>query len=205
MGEGCVTTHPMRKRYVLGFVLGIVVAACGGKKASNEPPPPQPVTGAPIAFEAKSFKAGKDREGSVNVKAYNFSDKKIAQYWLLFRYTDASGKVLKVKQGTPFEKDTDFMTLSGNRFKCEPKSWCSFKIDNLEVPAQTAKVEVLARSVTALKDDSKFEDKPLFEMPGMEWPGSTAPADSAAPAEGDAGSDHAVTPEGSAAGSGSAS
>ncbi|HEX5062546.1 MAG TPA: hypothetical protein VFV99_24405 [Kofleriaceae bacterium] len=204
----------MRKLFV-GFVLGIVFAACGGKKASNEPPPAQPATGAPIAFEAKSFKTnGKSRGGTVEVKAYNFSDKKLAQYWLLFRYTDATGNVLKVKQGTPFEKDTDFMTLSGNRFKCEPKSWCAFKIDNLEVPEKTAKVEVLARSVTALKDGMHFEDKPLWELNGTEWPGdaSAPPAGSAAatPAEGSAaGSGHAAAPppEGSAgsAGSGSAS
>jgi hypothetical protein len=156
----------MRKLLVLGFVL----AACGGKEASNEPPPAQPSTGAPIAFVATSFKPGADRTGSVEVKAYNFSDKKVAQYWLLFRYSDATGAVLKVKPGTPFEKDHDFMTLSGKRFLCEPKSWCSFKITNLDVPDTTAKVEVLAKSVTALADGTKFEDAPLFEIKGMDWP-----------------------------------
>src|SRR5687768_15323609 len=90
----------MRKLLVLGFVL----AACGGKKKDNEPPPPQPSTGAPVAFVATGFKAGSDRGGSIDVKAYNFSDKKVAQYWLLFRYSDASGNVIKVKPGTPFEK-----------------------------------------------------------------------------------------------------
>jgi hypothetical protein len=207
MAEGCVTTHLMRKL----LIIGIVLAACGGKKASNEPPPPQPSTGAPIAFEAKSFKPGKDRGGSVDVKAYNFSDKKVAQYWLLFRYTDAGGNVLKVKPGTPFEKDYDFMSLSGRKFTCEPKSWCSFKVDNLDVPDKTAKVEVLARSVTALKDDVKFEDKPLFELPGMDWPGDkpaggAAPAEpgSAAPAEGGSAAAPAEGSAGSAAPAGSA-
>jgi hypothetical protein len=178
----------MRKPSVLAIVLGFVVAACSGKKGSNDPPPAQPSTGAPIAFEAKSFKPGSDRSGSVDVRAYNFSDKKVAQYWLLFRYTDAGGNVLKVKPGTPFEKDHDFMSLSGKRFMCAPKSWCSFKVDNLDVPDKTAKVEVLAKSVTALKDDINFEDKPLFDLPGMDWPGSKPAGDTPPAPEGSAGS-----------------
>lgn len=157
----------MRKLLVLGFL----IAACGGKKASNEPPPPPPATGAPIALEAKSFKPGTNRNGSVEVKAYNFSDKRVAHYWLLFRYTDATGNVLKVKPGTAFEKDHDFMTLSGNRFTCEPKSWCGFHIDHLYVPDNTAKVEVLAKSVTAVDSNGKHEGEPLFRLEGTEWPG----------------------------------
>jgi hypothetical protein len=182
----------MRKLLVLGFL----IAACGGKKASNEPPPPAPATGAPIALEAKSFKVGGDRSGSVELRAYNFSDKKVASYWLLFRYTDGAGNVLKVKPGTAFEKDHDFMTISGNRFACEPKSWCSFKVQNLDVPDKTAKVEVLAKQVTAVAGDT-FEDKPLFKLEGMDWPGDKPAADSAAP-EGSA------APAGSAAAEGSA-
>jgi len=197
----------MRKLLVLGFVL----AACGSKK-SNDPPPPQPSTGAPIAFEAKSFKAGDDRKGSIDVKAYNFSDKKVGQYWLLFRYSDASGAVLKVQPGTAFEKDFDFMTLSGNRYACDPKSWCSFTIKNLNVPANTAKVEVLAKSVTALKDGARFEDKPLFEMQGMDWPGDkpagggSAAGSAGPPAEGSGSAAGSAAPpaEGSAAGSAAA-
>jgi hypothetical protein len=193
----------MRKLLVLGF---LVAAACG-KKASNEPPPAQPSTGAPIALEAKSFKAGGDHGGSVDVKAYNFSDKKVAQYMLLFRYHDASGAVLKVKPGTPFEKTYDFMSLSGNKYACDPKSWCSFKVDMLDVPEKTAKVEVLAQRVTALKDDIHFDDKPLFELPGMGWPGESdsgaAPAPAPAP-EGSAAGSAAEPAPAPAAGSGSA-
>ena len=197
----------MRKLLVLGFVL----AACGGKK-SNEPPPAQPSTGAPIAFEAKSFKAGDERKGSIDVKAYNFSDQKLAQYWLLFRYHDASGAVLKVQPGTPFEKDFDFMSLSGGRYSCDPKSWCSFTIKNLNVPANTAKVDVLARSVSAIKD-GKIADKPLFEIPGMDWPGdkpaggtpegsggSAAPEGSAGSGEAGSGAPGSAAAGGSAAG-----
>ena len=57
----------MRKLLVLGFV--VALAACG-KKKSNDPPPPQPSTGAPIAFEAKSFKAGNSRV-TLSAEAFN--------------------------------------------------------------------------------------------------------------------------------------
>jgi hypothetical protein len=196
----------MRKLLVLGFLL----AACGGKKASNDPPPPQPSHGAPIAFEAKSFKAGSDRGGSVDVKAYNFSDKKVGQYMLLFRYKDASGAAVKVKAGTPFEKEHDFMSLSGNRYSCAPKSWCGFTIKNLDVPDKTAKVEVVATSVTAVASDGvKFEDKPLFESSGMDWPGEKPvdkPIEKAPEAESGGGSaapgSAAPAPEGSGSAAG---
>ena len=154
------------------LVLGIVLAACGGKKASNEPPPAKPGHGAPIAFVEKGLKAGDNRGGSVTVKAYNFADKPVAQYMLLFRYFDAAGAPLRVKVGTPFEKDFDFMSLSGNKYKCPAKSWCGpFEIDNLDVPAKAVKAEVIAKSVTALKDGTSFEAAPLFDSPGMDWPG----------------------------------
>jgi hypothetical protein len=155
------------------LVIGILVTAVAcGKKADNTPPPDKPAHGAPIAFVFKSLKAGADRGGSVTVKGYNFADKAVAQYMLLFRYTDASGAALKVKVGTPFEKDFDFMSLSGNKFKCGAKSWCELTITNLDVPDKATKAEVIATKVTALKDDVKFEDAPLFESPGgsMDWP-----------------------------------
>ncbi len=177
----------MRTLLVIGFILGI--AACGSKKKSNEPPPAQPATGAPVAFEAKSFKAGADRGGEVEVRGYNFSDQPVGQYMLLFQYKDASGAVLKVKPGTPFEKDFEFMSLSGNKYKCEPKSWCSFKVDNLDVPDKTASVEVLASRVTAI-EGGKFADKPMFELPGgsMEWPGEKPAGDTGSAAGSDTGS-----------------
>ena len=111
----------MRKRVLLPFIVGILVLfACGKKSGSSEPPPAKPFTGSPVAAEAKGFKAGSDRGGSVDVKLYNFSDKKVAQYMLLFRYSDAGGNVLKVKEGTPFEKDHDFMSLSGGGVSLSP-------------------------------------------------------------------------------------
>lgn len=153
------------------LVLIALLAACGSKK-SNEPPPAQPPTGAPVAFVVEKFTPGDDHKGSLDLKAYNFSEKKVAGYMILMRYTDASGAAIKVKQGTPFEKDFDFWSMSGNKYRCEPKSWCSMKVDDLDVPAKTAKVEVLAASVDSLKDDMHMDDQPLWRLPrgGTEWP-----------------------------------
>ncbi len=149
----------------------IALAACGGKK-SNEPPPDKPSTGAPVAFVVDKVTPGDNMKGSLDVRAYNFSDKRVAQYAVLIRYSDAGGKVIKVKVGTPFEKSFDRWSFSGNHYLCEPKSWCSFSIDHLDVPASAAKAEVLVDRVTALKDDIHFEETALFQLQGDGWPGA---------------------------------
>lgn len=149
--------------------LVVVLAACGGKK-SSAPPPPQPATGAPLAFVVDKVTPGD--KGSLAVRAYNFSDKRIGQYGVLLRYYDKAGEVVTVKPGTPFEKSYDSWSFSGKRFLCEPKSWCSFDIDHLEIPAATVKAEVLAESLTALKDDIHFDDNELFQLKEHGWPGS---------------------------------
>jgi hypothetical protein len=149
----------------------IALAACGGKK-SNDPPPEKPSTGAPLAFVVDKVNAGPEMKGSLDVRAYNFSDKRIGQYSILIRYTDAGGKVIKVKPGTPFEKSFDRWSFSGRSFVCEPKSWCSFAIDHLDVPATAAKAEVIADRLRALKDGTSFEEGELFKLQGEGWPGA---------------------------------
>ena len=150
------------------------LAACGGSKSSGGgAPPPQPANGAPIAFVVTKFKAGAERDGTVAVKGYNFSDKKIASYTLAARFYDAGGAVLKVGVGTPFEKENAWTSMSGRRYMCEPKAWCTFEIGLIEVPAATAKAEVAltgARAVAA--DGNNIDDQPVWESPkGMaDWP-----------------------------------
>ena len=160
------------------ITLALVLAACGGKKSdapAAAPPPARPFTGAPVAFQATKVTPGGDHDGTVEVKAYNFSDKTIGTYMVLLRYHDASGAVLEVKPGTPFEKDSDFWSFSGMRYLCKPASWCTFTLDHLDVPAKAASAEVLAQSLTALGPDGvHFDDKPLFTLPSMDWPAAPA-------------------------------
>jgi hypothetical protein len=159
-----------------------LAAGCGKgeEKGAAKAPPEKPYTGAPVAFVVTRV-----APDGLDVDVYNFSDKKVAQYGILMRYYDASGQVLKVKPGTAFEKDHDFWSMSGRKFAVEPKSWASFRIDHLEVPAGAVKAEVLASRVTALAADGvKFEEQPLFELPGMDWPeppGGAAPPAAGAP------------------------
>lgn len=164
----------MRPAFTSLVVTGALsLAACGGKSSGGGAPPPQPANGAPVAFVVTKFKAGSDRDGTVDVKGYNFSDKKLASYTLAARFYDAGGAVLKVGVGTPFEKENAWTSMSGRRFMCNPKSWCSFEISMIEVPAATAKAEVAltgARAVGA--DGMTMEENEVWESSkGMsDWP-----------------------------------
>jgi len=130
--------------------------------------PPKPINGAPVAFVAKAITPGAH---AIEVKAYNFSDKRTAQYAIIMRYHDAAGAVVKVPFGTDSFKDVGFDSFTGKSFLCEPHAWCNFTLEHVDVPAKAASVEILATTVGALKDDVSFEDKSLFEAPfSMEWP-----------------------------------
>jgi hypothetical protein len=160
----------MSLRNLLIAAVCVVVVACGGKKDSK-PAPAKPFTGAPVAVEVT--KLNKD---SVDVDVYNFADRPVVAYWFLIRYKDADGKVLKVKPGTPFEKDSEFMTMSGNKYKTAPSSWSSFRIEMLEPPDGAKTAEVIVRSVSAAsKDGTMVEDDALWELQGMDWPADPKP------------------------------
>lgn len=136
--------------------------------SADTTPPAKPSTGAPVAFQVTSTSAK-----GIEVRAYNFSDKTVAQYSILIRYLDAGGKPVRVKVGTPFESDFARWSMSGLKYKCAAKSWCTFTIDPHDVPSGVSKTEVLAERVTALKADGiMFEEQPLFELPYADkWPG----------------------------------
>lgn len=176
MDAGTTRKELTMSRLLTAFVLALAVPACGG--AASDAPPAKPFTGAPIAFQVTKVTTGDRDHGALALKAYNFSDKTVAQYAILMRYTDQAGAVVKVKPGTPFEKDHDFYSMSGKHYLCKPKSWCSFELDSLEIPAAAAKAEVLASSVTALKADGfHFEEDELWSLPGgsFDWPTADAP------------------------------
>lgn len=150
----------------LSLALLAAAAACGKDAAPSKPPPEAPYTGAPVAVIVDKLE-----KDTASLSLYNFSDKKVAGYWLLFRYYDKDGKLLRVKVGTPFESDHDFMTLTGNKFLCKPKAWCSFEVDHLEIPEGAVRGESLVRTVRAVAADGfHMEEEPLWELDSMEWP-----------------------------------
>lgn len=158
------------------IALSLVVAACGGSK--GDAPPPKPFTGAPLAFEVKSLKAGKGFDGEVKVRAYNFSDKTIAGYHVMMRFYDAKGTRIAERPDSPF--DYESMSWMGPRDKCAPKGWCDLTIET-GVPEGAVKAEVFAKSLQTVQADGITMDKePLFELEGMKWPVADAAAKPAA-------------------------
>ncbi len=196
--QGCSCNVSTMKALMLVVVLGV---GCGKQAGdSGEAPPAKPAHGAPVAFIAKELKEGDNFKGEVVVKGYNFHDKAVGSYTLLFRYYDDKGAVIKITPGTPFEKTFGFMGLSGNKFKCDAKSWCTFTVKGLDVPAGAKKADVVAVKVAAYKDANTFDDKQLIDMSLMSWPGeSDAPSDGAKPA-----GDPPTAPAGAGSAAGSA-
>lgn len=133
---------------------------------------PKAINDSPVSAELVEF-VGEGAERGMKVRVYNHDESKTAvAYMLLFRYKDAGGNSLKVKVGTPFESDTDFTSVSGNKYKAEPKKNGTFELDGrmLAVPAEAASVEILASSVRALAaDGNTIEDWWSQENFG-EWP-----------------------------------
>jgi hypothetical protein len=171
--RSCMVRAMSRSTFVFLAAASLAAAACGGSSSTGGAPPPQPPNGAPLAFQVVKLHPGADRDGKLDVKAYNFSDRELAGYTVAVHYTDDQGKLIKVGVGTPFEKDTAWTSMSGQGFQCKPKAWCSFDIEMIEVPASTKKAEVALTGATALKADGfTFEDGRYWESPkGMgEWP-----------------------------------
>jgi hypothetical protein len=130
-----------------------------------------PSNGSPVAVEFVEFIGDGEGRG-MEMLLYNTGDKPAVAYHLLFRYYDANDKLLKVKPGTPFEGDTDFTSMSGNRYKCEPKQNATLKIegDFVAVPADAVRAEAYASMVRTLAaDDMTIEDWFSQENFG-DWP-----------------------------------
>jgi len=155
----------------------LVVAACGSGKGGD--PPAKPHTGAPLAFEVQKLTPGKMFDGKIAVRAYNFSDKPIAQYAVMMRFYDKSGARIVEDPKSGFDHES--MSFGGKRYICDPKSWCEFTFD-AGVPEGSVKATVLASRLSAVKSDGMtMEENDLFDLPGMDWPEATAVAKPVAP------------------------
>ncbi|MFO7565783.1 MAG: hypothetical protein R6X02_24280 [Enhygromyxa sp.] len=127
--------------------------------------------GSPISVEFVKF-TGEGEGRGMEVLLYNTGDKTAAGYFFLFRYLDAEGKVLKVKPGTPFEGETDFTSMSGGRYKCEPKQNKTLEIegDIVAVPAEAARVEIFATQVRAIAADGNTIEDWWSQDNFNDWP-----------------------------------
>jgi hypothetical protein len=142
------------------------------KKVEEVKELPKPINGGPIAAELVEF-VGEGESRGMKIRLYNHDESKtLVGMMLLFRYKDASGNLLKVKVGTPFEDDTDFTSLSGNRFKCEPKKNATFELEGemLAVPKDAASAEVLVSSARSLAADGQTIEDWWSQENFGEWP-----------------------------------
>jgi len=166
--SGPAMATPHGRSFALAVVLASLACSSSGDApadaAAAAPPPAAPSTGAPIAFEVTKLTPGADHSGKIAIKAYNFVDKTIAGYTIAARFEDSGGAILKVGVGTPFEADFAWTSMSGKKFSCKPKSWCTFDIEGLEVPAAATEAQVVLTSARALASDGiTFEEPELWQ------------------------------------------
>ena len=127
--------------------------------------------GSPVAVKFVKF-TGEGEERGMEVLLYNSGEKTAVAYNFLFRYYDANDTLLKAKAGTPFESDTDFTSMSGNRYKCEPGKNQTLDIEGMivAVPTDAVRAEILASSVRALAADGVSIEDWWSQENWSEWP-----------------------------------
>jgi hypothetical protein len=140
---------------LLAFVLGCGRGSSDERPAATPAPvassertaPNKPANGAPIAMRAKQLHAAGDR-GSVEIDAYNFSDRRLALYDIDVFFRDANGKTLDVHEG-PITSKSAHTSFTGGTYVCEPRSACQFSVD-VPVPAGATAADIV---VTRVKTD----------------------------------------------------
>jgi len=160
----------MRGSIRCGLLVLLVAVACGKGSGSDQKIPPKPANGSPIAAEFAGFFDAKGGERGVKVHLYNYGDKTAAGYVLLARYYDDKDTLLKVKPGTPFEKDTAFTSLSGRRYMCKPKAHATLEVDMLNVPPEAKRAEILVSKVDAVGADGMKVEDWWSQDQWSEWP-----------------------------------
>ena len=157
----------MKRLFQITLLLALPLALPLGCKGDTEEKAeekiealPEASNGSPVSAKFVEF-IGEGEERGVKVLVYNNGDKTAAGMTILLRYYDASDKLLKVKEGTPFEKDNDFTSVSGGKYKVKPNKNGRFELDGrmLGVPAAATRAEILISKADALGGDgSSIED-----------------------------------------------
>lgn len=168
--------HKLARLPIIAALALTLPLGCGKKddaeaKAEEVKVLPEASNGSPLAVELVEF-VGEGEERGMKVRLYNHGDKTAAGAMLLFRYYDSGDKLLKVKAGTAFESDSDFTSVSGGRYKCEPKKNATFELDGrmLSVPAEATRVEILASKVSAIAADGNTIEDWWSQENFSEWP-----------------------------------
>jgi hypothetical protein len=169
----------LRRAPKLSFVLLLALTVplgCGAKeddkKAEEIKELPKASNGSPISAELVEF-VGEGENRGLKIRLYNHDESKaVVGMMLLFRFKDASGQLLKVKVGTPFESDHDFTSVSGKKFQCDPKKNSTFELDGdmLAVPAEAASAEILVSSARSLAADGQTIEDWWSQENFSEWP-----------------------------------
>lgn len=171
-------TIKLRNLLILAAFTLAAPLGCKDKDKDKEADQPKEVkaldaasNGSPISAELVKF-TGEGAGRGMEVLLYNTGDKTAVAYTLLFRYYDASDKLLKVKAGTPFEADHDFTSMSGNKYKCEPKQNATLEIDGamVGVPAEAVRAEILASQVRSVAADGTTIEDWWSQDNFSEWP-----------------------------------
>jgi hypothetical protein len=98
----------------------------------------------PVSFVVDKITAGDTYHGSVRVSARNTSAVEIGCYRLAITYRDASGKVLRVREGASKGNDFERMSISGGMTICGPGETCHFDVPGLTPPPGTTSASVEA-------------------------------------------------------------
>lgn len=127
--------------------------------------------GSPVSAEFVKFE-GEGEDRGMEILLYNTSDKTAAAYTLLFRYYDANDKLLEVKPGTAFASDSDFTSMSGGKYKCEPKHNATLEVNGMAVaiPGEAVRAEVLVSQVRALASDGNTIEDWWAQENFSKWP-----------------------------------
>lgn len=156
---------------IVGLTLGAPLG-CKDKDAKEEAPVEvldAASNGSPVAAKFVKF-TGEGEGRGMEALLYNSGDKPAVAYFLLFRYYDANDELLKVKPGTSFEKDTDFTSMSGNKYKCEPKKNTTLEIEGISVPADAVRAEILVTKVSTVGSDGNTIEDWWSQDDWNEWP-----------------------------------
>lgn len=134
-----------------------------GDPQPNRPAPARPVTGGPVTVVVDTV-----NPNSLDVSIYNFSDKTLAGFDMLIRYSKDDGSLVASPNGP--SNGVRHWSISGASFRVPPNQWRSFVLDHLDAPAGATRAEIFVTRARAL-EGAKLNQTPVWEGDAFTWPG----------------------------------